>query len=86
MEDRFTARAIAPHLHTKRLGRSLLVLPSTDSTNTQVKQRFGKEPEGFVLPAAAAWAAALSRRAGTGFICPSCCIPTCRWTRSRCSC
>ena len=49
MEDRFTARAIAPHLHTKRLGRSLLVLPSTDSTNTQVKQRFGKEPEGFVL-------------------------------------
>lgn len=49
MEDRLTAETITRHLHTTRLGRKLLVEPSVDSTNTQVKQRFGNEDEGFVL-------------------------------------
>ncbi len=49
MEDRLTAEAIIRHLHTTRLGRKLLIEPSVDSTNTQVKQRFGNEDEGFVL-------------------------------------
>ena len=49
MEDRLTAEAITRHLHTTRLGRKLLIEPSVDSTNTQVKQRFGNEDEGFVL-------------------------------------
>ena len=44
-----TAEAITRHLHTTRLGRKLLIEPSVDSTNTQVKQRFGNEDEGFVL-------------------------------------
>lgn len=69
MEDRLTVDAIKKHLHTTRLGHKMLVLPSVDSTNTQVKQHYGKEPEGFVLLAEEQTAG--RGRLGRQFVSPS---------------
>lgn len=69
MEDRLTVDAITKHLHTTRLGHKMLVLPSVDSTNTQVKQHYGKEPEGFVLLAEEQTAG--RGRLGRQFVSPS---------------
>lgn len=49
MHDQLTAEAITAGLHTTRLGRSLRILPETDSTNTQAKLHFSREADGFVL-------------------------------------
>ncbi len=49
MYDLLTAAQITADLHTKRLGRTLTILPCTDSTNTQLKTGYMDAPEGFVL-------------------------------------
>lgn len=49
MNDILTLEAIAAHLHTERLGHCGRILSATDSTNTQIKQHFSQQPEGFIL-------------------------------------
>lgn len=49
MEDILNAHFISQYLHTKRLGHDILVLSSTDSTNTQVKRQYHNRAEGFIL-------------------------------------
>lgn len=44
-----TLSAISAQLHTQRLGHCGHILSCTDSTNTQIKQRFCEQPEGFIL-------------------------------------
>lgn len=49
-EDQFTAGAIAARLETGVLGRDLVILPETDSTNTRMKRDYAMHrAEGFTL-------------------------------------
>ena len=48
-DDSLTAAGVQALLHTQTLGRSLVVLRETDSTNTRIKEEYADRAHGFTL-------------------------------------
>lgn len=49
LTDLLTPAALSACLTTRCLGRTCLILPETDSTNTRIKRDYAAQAEGFVL-------------------------------------
>lgn len=48
-DDSLTVAAVQSGLHTQKLGRELVILPTTASTNTMVKREYHNQCHGFTL-------------------------------------